>query len=128
MGAAGQVSLQSEPRASRIFISYASQDLPIALAIASPSGLLSAMCLQKSILINGFLHAGDEFKKIELRQDLADLFNEREEHVRPINPVLIREMAEKLQSMSMSASRKRRAQGVKRFQYASRDAAGGTRS
>jgi hypothetical protein len=77
MGTAEQVSLQCEPRLSRIFISYASQNLPI-----------SAMCLQKSLLINGFC-----------RQDLADLLNEIEEHVRPINSVLIRGMAEKLQTM-----------------------------
>lgn len=37
----------------------------------------------------------DTERREPLRQDLADLLNEMEEHVRPINSVLIREMAEK---------------------------------
>ena len=76
MGAAGQVSLQSEPRVSRIFISYASQDLPIALAIANAFRISLSHVFAEIINIDKwFLQARDEFKKqIELKLDRTDIF------------------------------------------------------
>ena len=75
MGAAGQVSLQSEPRVSRIFISYASQDLPIALAIANAFGIALGDGFAEINIDKWFLQAGDEFnKQIELKLDKTDIF------------------------------------------------------
>jgi len=75
MGAAGQVSLQSEPRVLRIFISYASQDLQIALAIANAFRVALGDGLAEINIDKWFLQAGDEFKKqIELKLDKTDIF------------------------------------------------------
>ena len=75
MGAAGQVSLQSEPRVSRILISYASQDLPIALAIANAFRIALSDAFAKINIDKWFLQAGDEFnKQIELKLDKTDIF------------------------------------------------------
>jgi len=63
MGAAGQVSLQSEPRVSRIFISYASQDLPIAPALANAFRIALGDVFAEINIDKWFLQAGDEFKK-----------------------------------------------------------------
>lgn len=75
MGAARQVSLQFEPRVSRIFISYASQDLPIALAIANAFRISLGDVFAEINIDKWFLQARDEFKKqIELKLDRTDIF------------------------------------------------------
>ena len=67
MGAAGQVSLQSEPRALRIFISYASQDLPIALALGNAFRIALGDGFAEIHIDKWFLQAGNEFENIPQR-------------------------------------------------------------
>ena len=75
MGVAGPVSLQSEPRVLRIFISHASQDLQIAPAIASAFRVALGDVFAEINIDKWFLQAGNEFKKpIELKLDKTDIF------------------------------------------------------
>jgi hypothetical protein len=75
MGAVGQISLQPEPRVLRIFISYASEDLKIALAIANAFRVALGDVFAEINIDKWFLQAGDEFKKqIELKLDKTDIF------------------------------------------------------
>jgi TIR domain len=75
MGAVGQIGLQPEPHVLRIFISYASEDLKIALAIANAFRVALGDVFAEINIDKWFLQAGDEFKKqIELKLDKTDIF------------------------------------------------------
>jgi TIR domain len=75
MGIDGQDSPKSEPRILRIFISYASEDLQIASAIANAFRLALGDVFAEINLDKWFLQAGDEFKKqIETKLEKTDIF------------------------------------------------------
>lgn len=75
MTSAGQATLHAEPRILRIFISYASEDLQIAVAIATAFRSALGDVFAEINFDKWFLQAGDEFKKqIELKLEKTDIF------------------------------------------------------
>jgi len=75
MSAIGQTGLQTEPRILRVFISYASEDQQIALAIANAIRTALGDGFAEIYIDKLSLQAGDEFKKqIELKLEKTDIF------------------------------------------------------